>query len=164
MPKRPKRLVHSYGYSYSPTYTPNNEWFRSRGVVAVMPSNYNPDEFTASDHMYWWGDKQYKTLAKCRICLTLSITRMSREAHLRETDCRDWLFKMIKRLRQDAKCVICNAAVDRMYGSRWGMFLCSEACVEKFKYDLTGHGAIFKEALRLEGFDQDEDEVKNLVC
>ena len=65
--------------------------------------------------------------AECRGCQAVFSNEKARKAHIGDVGCAKRLTEAFKLLLKDKMCVICNM---RSYQEKWGVPLCSPACVE----------------------------------
>lgn len=79
----------------------------------------------------FWAAQQSEdnrtVIAECRGCMSVFSDPIARKEHLGRMGCSKRLCAAYKLLLKDNMCVICNM---RSYQEKWGVPLCSKACVE----------------------------------
>jgi hypothetical protein len=111
---------------------------RANAARAVVPNI-----ITAAKTLNGWDNWEYRfwaadvdegsaILCECRGCGALFGGSPGRCLHLANFGCAKKLTAAYKLLLKDRRCVICNEKTSK---EKWGVPLCSEICLEKWKHE-----------------------------
>lgn len=131
-PPEPELDAEHIPYSYSPNSAPN----LARGFTVVNPTSVVE---IPADVMGNLSNEAYKFFRgspfkdslyfQCRGCGMEECAKERRLLHMRA--CRGLMQAIEERIRRDKICIICNTDTSR---ERWQIPLCSEACVNKWRF------------------------------
>lgn len=179
LPKKPEPVVQKFGYhnrrgfqsssGYSPApyfgpggpgavcvHDPLNGGFGTALSGVGSPTVPITQPFIISDYIQFYNctsNALGRQWSLCRVCITVCWGAQERIRHMDfHPECRKFLFLAIKKLKEDRKCVICNAPTGIV---RYAVYLCGDGCENTWKHNERQGRENFREALRLSGWNDE---------
>jgi len=104
----------------------------SANTTIEVPSGSLMEE----EYRFWIGSREaYSTWGQCRRCGKMAYNTSERRAHSDETpypNCNTRLVMAYNELLKKRQCLVCQGGSGAK--ARWGIPLCSQACVEEWKF------------------------------
>lgn len=103
-------------------------------ALVAPPSKIEAGNITVDDYRWFIGRKIVQsTMSQCRFCDAHIHRADLMKPHLNAGNCKSQMVVLYTRLRKDRNCVVCDA---RTGGMKWGIPLCSDTCIESWKFAL----------------------------